>query len=328
MIGLGLFAVGMAMSAFFSGSETGLYRVSRTRLVLDGLSGSLPARGVVWLLNHPPVFVATTLIGNNLANYLVSAALVYTAATALGPGTRGEWLVPMLMTPVVFVFGELLPKSLFFRAPYRLVSLIRPALLGAAVLFAPLAGLLGALGWLLQRVTGETPFRLRLMMGRGELDRVFRDGHEAGLLTSGQRMLAGGLFEIGQRPAISFGVPVDRLAIVDAPVVRDSAVAQARRSNHPIVLVRRGGSVVGFLWYADLVSIHAEDRPPVRPILRVRSGDNHLKVLLRMYDAGGEVALVLGDRSGKTVKKGGRGTPSDPVVGVVTRRQLIQPLMK
>ena len=58
------------LSAFFSGSETGLYRVSRTRLVLDGLAGSRAARGIVWLLNHPSIFVATTLVGNNLANYV------------------------------------------------------------------------------------------------------------------------------------------------------------------------------------------------------------------------------------------------------------------
>ena len=40
-----LFLLGLLLSAFFSGSETGLYRVSRTRLVLDGLSGSHAARG-------------------------------------------------------------------------------------------------------------------------------------------------------------------------------------------------------------------------------------------------------------------------------------------
>ena len=63
-----LFLVGLMLSAFFSGSETGLYRVSRMRLVLDGLSGSRTARGIIWLLNHPEIFIATTLVGNNLAN--------------------------------------------------------------------------------------------------------------------------------------------------------------------------------------------------------------------------------------------------------------------
>ena len=112
-----LFLVGLFLSAFFSGTETGLYRVSRTRLVLDGLSGSRAARGIVWLLNHPAIFVATALVGNNLANYLTSLAVVMAGAAWFGAGSAAELLGPMLMTPLVFVLGELLPKYLFFTLP-------------------------------------------------------------------------------------------------------------------------------------------------------------------------------------------------------------------
>ncbi|WP_372899678.1 CNNM domain-containing protein, partial [Stieleria sp.] len=200
-----LFLVGLMLSAFFSGSETGLYRVSRTRLVLDGLSGSWAARGIVWLLNHPAIFVATTLVGNNLANYLTSLAVVMAVAVWFHSSETAELLGPMLMTPVVFVFGESLPKYLFFHAPHRLLTAARPFLLAAAVLFAPVSLLLGLLGRGLQQLTGQTPFRVRLAMARGELDQVLRDGHEAGILAAGQRSLAQRLFEVGNQSAISFG---------------------------------------------------------------------------------------------------------------------------
>ena len=84
MLAVGVFLVGLMLSAFFSGSETGLYRVSRTRLVLDGLSGSFAGRGLVWMINHPAIFVATTLVGNNLANYLTSLAIVTPSLHSLG----------------------------------------------------------------------------------------------------------------------------------------------------------------------------------------------------------------------------------------------------
>src|SRR6056297_1942004 len=218
MIAIALFVIGLMLSAFFSGSETGLYRVSRTRLILDGLSGSAAARGIVWLLNHPAIFVATTLVGNNLANYFTSFAVVMAMAVWFGAGTSAELIGPMLMTPVVFVLGELLPKYLFYHAPYRLITATRPLLLGATVLFAPISLVLGLLGRGLQQVTGQTPFRLRLAMARGELDQLLRHGHEAGILAAGQRSLAIQLFEVGNQPAISFGVPTDRLAVVDTPV--------------------------------------------------------------------------------------------------------------
>lgn len=307
-----LFLVGMLLSAFFSGSETGLYRVSRTRLVLDGLSGSRAAKGIVWLLNHPAIFVATTLVGNNLANYVTSFAVVLGVATLFGAGTSADLIGPMLMTPIVFVFGELLPKYLFYHAPYRLITATRPLLLGAAVLFAPISMVLGLLGQVLQRITGQTPFRLRLAMARGELDQVLRHGHEVGILAAGQRSLAQRLFELGNQSAISFGVADDRLAVVEAPVDVDEARRNARRQNHPIVLVQQSGKVIGFLWYADLCV--REPKVELNPVIRGHVSDRHLQVLLRLYDAGSDVA-VLFDELG-TAKS------------VVTRRQLLQPLIK
>ncbi|MDA8744180.1 CNNM domain-containing protein [Rubripirellula amarantea] len=307
-----LFVIGMMLSAFFSGSETGMYRVSRTRLVLDGLSGSRAAQGVIWLLNHPEIFVATALVGNNLANYVTSLSIVMGVAAVFGEESSAELLGTVLMTPFVFVLGELLPKYLFYHAPYLLINRTRPFLLAAAVVFAPVSLLLGLLGRVLQRFTGQTPFRLRLAMARGELDQVLRDGHEAGILAAGQRSLAQQLFEVGNQSAVSFGVPADRLATVDAPIDVDEARHQARRRNHPIVLVRRSRRIVGAIWYADLCV-----RDPVieiKPVIRGRTTDRHLQILLRLYDTGSDVA-VLFDEAGE-------------VRCVVTRRQLLQPLIK
>lgn len=306
-----LFVIGLMLSAFFSGSETGLYRVSRTRLVLDGLSGSLAGRGLVWLLNHPTIFVATTLVGNNLANYLTSFAIVMFVVKAMGGGASVELGLTVLMTPFVFVFGELLPKHLFYQAPYRLLRATRWMLLTATALFAPVSSLLALLGNALQALTGETPFRLRLTMARGDLDQVLRDGHEAGILAAGQRRLARNIFEIGNQPAVQFGVRPDRLAVVNSPFDVAQARYQARRCNHPIILVRRRGRIVGFYRFADLIG--KEVLPEHLPVVRGTVQDRHLGVLLRLYDANSDVA-VLYDTTGN-------------LASVVTRRQLLQPLM-
>ena len=76
-----LLLLGLLLSAFFSGSETGFYRVTRVRLVLDGRDGDFISRRLLWLTNNPSVFVATTLVGNNLANYLTSFAIVLASQT-------------------------------------------------------------------------------------------------------------------------------------------------------------------------------------------------------------------------------------------------------
>ena len=68
--------LGLLLSALFSGAETGFYRAMRLRLVLDAMGGDSVARGLLFLANHPSLFVATALVGNSLANYLVTLAAV------------------------------------------------------------------------------------------------------------------------------------------------------------------------------------------------------------------------------------------------------------
>ena len=307
-----LFLIGLTLSAFFSGSETGLYRVSRTRLVLDGLDGSWAAKAVVWLINRPTIFVATALVGNNVANYLTSFSIVMVMASLLGDGAMGELIGPILMTPFVFVLGELLPKYFFFQAPYRLLTAIRPALLFATVVFLPISLVLGLLGQFLSWATGETPFKLRLSMARGDMDRLLKAGHEAGILGASQHSLAQNVFEIGKLSAISFGVPIDRLAIVDWPVDAAHAVHQARRRNHPLVLVRQAGKIIGYLQYSDLCVRDAQ--PTIKPVIRGKVSDRQLPLLLKLYDARSDVALLFDERG--------------ELRSLVTRRQLLQPLIK
>lgn len=307
-----LFLCGLVMSAFFSGSETGLYRVSRTRLVLDSLGGSRSARAMIWLLNRPAIYVATALVGNNLANFLTSFSIVLAIGSLFGDSSAAELIGPMLMTPIVFVFGELLPKYWFFQAPYRLLDIVRPMLLLATILFLPVSLLLTALATALSALTGQTPFRLRVVMARGELTQLLRAGEEAGILHSGQSSLAGQLFDVGNELAISFAVPLGRLASVQLPLDCEATTAAARRQNHPIILVRREDRIVGYLRYSEVAT--GEEDPQVRPVIRVGLTDRHLTTLLKLYDAASEVALLCDEN----------GEPRS----VVTRRQLLQPMYK
>lgn len=307
-----LFFFGVVLSAFFSGSETGMYRVSRTRLVLDSLDGSRKARAMIWILNRPVLFVATALVGNNLANFLTSFAIVMAIGSLFSHSSAAELIGPILMTPFVFVFGELLPKHWFFQAPYRLLKLVQPMILLATVLFLPVSILLGMLALALGALTGQTPFKMRVAMARGELAQLFRAGEEAGILHSGQRSLAGQLFDVGNELAVSFAVPLDRLATVDLPIDKKATAAAARRQNHPIVLVRRKKRVVGYLRYSELAT--GNGHVEIRPVIRVSLSDRHLPTLLKLYDAASEVALLCDDNG--------------DVRSVVTRRQLLQTMNK
>jgi putative hemolysin len=171
----------------------------------------------------------------------------------------------------------------------------------------PVSLVLGLLGNLLRLITGETPIRLRLSMQRAELEQVLRQGHEAGVLAAGQRRLAKNIFEIGNQPAIRFGVALDRMAITQEPVSMESAKKEAHRKGQSIILVRRRKKIIGFLRFAEL---QIDARVAVEPIVRCSQDESHLAVLYRLYDTGTHVAALV-DAAGRTQ-------------AIVTRRQLLR----
>jgi putative hemolysin len=190
---LALLCIGIVLSAFFSGIETGFYRVTRVRLVLDGRDGDWISRSLLWFTNNPSIFVATTLVGNNIANYLTSFAIVL-ASQVMFPEAGVEILFSVLFVPVVFLYGELIPKAAFKDSPNTLIRKAGPLFLVFAIIFSPIALALWAFARILQKLVGETPLRVQFTMLRHSLLNIFQQGELAGLLTENQRSLTQKLF--------------------------------------------------------------------------------------------------------------------------------------
>ena len=312
-----MWLVGIFLSAFFSGTETGFFRVTRVRLMLDGLGGDPFARALLWLTNNPALFVATTLIGNNLANYITSLAVVLGAESFSEESHLVQLLAPIVLAPLVFVYGELLPKSLFYDAPNLLLRRSGPLFLLCAILFAPFAALLWAMGRLLQWLLGESPERLRLTLARRELARVLEEGHEAGILWPSQRSLAQGLFAVASQPVTRFCVPAARMTAVRLGMPKAEVLRLARRHRVaavPVEEVAGRRRTVGYVRVVDLCLDKQDSLNSIRPLLEIPETETHIAALIRMQSANELMAKVV-DQQGQTV-------------GLVTAQRLTEPLFR
>jgi CBS domain containing-hemolysin-like protein len=311
-----LLSAGIFFSAFFSGCETGFYRATRVRLVLDALGGSRTAKGLLWMINRPSIFVATTLIGNNLANYATSAAIVIGAERLFHGSSLANVLAPLVLAPLVFVYGELLPKNLFFHAPNRLLLAGGPLFIVCAVLFLPLSLVVWALNKGLQTILGESPQRVRLTLARQELQQVLSDGHQAGLLRPAQQNLAQSLFSMAEQKAIDSAVPAGRVARISHGMSKADVLRQARRqriSAYPVEGPDR--SLIGYLRVVDLYLQEAPDIDDLRPLIEIPDDENHLSALMRLQAAGESMGRIVDAHSGETI-------------AVVTTRQLSDSLFR
>jgi CBS domain containing-hemolysin-like protein len=311
-----LFFTGVLLSAFFSGSETGFYRVTRVRLALDGLTGDPVSRALLWVVNNPALFVATTLIGNNLANYLVSFAIVWGTQLLMGGHHPvAEIAAPIVVAPLVFVYGELLPKNLFYLAPNRLLRGGGPLFLLFGVLFAPISATLWLLGRVLQRFVGEAPESVRMQLARQELRELLDEGHQMGILQPEQRQMAQAVFDCGSESVARYCVPASRMSGVKRTDSPAQLMRLARRQRVSELLVYEDGRRLA--GYVRVIDVYLqEDRWPgaIQPLPRIRQSESHMAAVMMLQKSRHALAEVV-NREGLSV-------------GIVTQRRLAAPFCR
>ena len=314
---IAMLVFGVLLSAFFSGSETGFYRVARMRLVMDALGGDSIARGLLWLTNNPSLFVATTLIGNNVANYMTSLAIVLLTVAYYGDDTyAAEIIAPVLFSPLVFAYGELLPKNLFFHAPNKLLRLGGPLFLFFTVIFAPISAILWTLGRGLQWLIGEAPTHVRLTVARKELQRAFQQGQEEGILMPFQRELAQSLLVTAGKSVMDFATRPERVATVRLGSKKSDVLRLARRHRTAAVPVTEetGRELAGYVRIVDLYLDDSDRVENVRPLMTITELETHSAALIHMQSEKETLAKVV-DEQGNTV-------------GLLSARRLTEPLFR
>lgn len=284
-IALILVAAGVALSAFFSGSETGFYRVTRVRLAIDAKRGGFVARALHWLVSKASLVVATVLIGNNIANYLVSFGLVLLSHQILAADSELESLLPVLMTPVLFIYGELLPKYLYYQVPYRLLQWGAPLMLVCTLLFLPVSIFVLLLDAVWRWLLGAQANPRASTLERQELQRVLVEGQEAGVVLPIQREIAQNLFTFGGRPIRQFAQPLQALASVPENATREEVLQRSQATGQNIVGVfhANGKQLVGCYVVAELLLRGPTAELQPQPICQALATESNIQVLTRMH---------------------------------------------
>ncbi len=299
-----LMAVGLLLSGVYSGSETGFYRVTRVRLAIEALAGSWLSRALLWLSHQPSLFVATTLVGNNVANYVTSLAVVM-ASQQMVPegGIAVDLLGPIVIAPVIFLLGELLPKHLFLAAPNRLLKRCAPFLLVCTCVFAPLTLVLWGFSRLLQLLSGSSPQELRFKLARRELAELLTEGHEAGILRPAQQSLAQSMLAVAGLPVKRFAAPTGRVARATTTMSKSDVLRIAQRHQRtllPVEDTRNGRRLVGYLRMMDLYLDKSPQLPPPKPLVVLQEDQSWLSALRLLRQTEDALGHVV-DRQGNTV---------------------------
>lgn len=139
----GFLVVLIVLSAFFSSSETGLVALNRYRLRHHVKGGHRGAKLAQSLLAKPDRMFGLILLGNNLVNIMAASIATVIALRLLGES--GVWVSTVVLTFIVLIFAELMPKTLAAMHPQRIAY-------PASLVLAPLLKLLYPLVWLINLI--------------------------------------------------------------------------------------------------------------------------------------------------------------------------------
>jgi CBS domain containing-hemolysin-like protein len=187
-IWLGLALLGIVGSALFSGLETGVYSLNRVRLHLLAQRSDSSAAILAPMIRRPNRMLGTLLYGNNIANYLAS----YAIAVLLAAQGFGDWAQVLInatiLTPLLFVFGEVLPKDLFANFSDRLTYPFARMLylLQGLLMLTGLVPLIDLISRLIGRVLSAAPLSSAAFHPRVTINQLFKEGLGRGVLSAQQ----------------------------------------------------------------------------------------------------------------------------------------------
>lgn len=147
----------LILKGFFSGSEIAMVNSDKLKLRHQAKMGNKGARLVLKLFKKPDVILGTTLVGTNIATVIISTlgALVFIELF----GSTGDLLSVLVLSPVLLIFGEVVPKSVFQQKADTLVSFLIYILRFFSYLFYPLIIIFSTVARFATKIVGggETP---------------------------------------------------------------------------------------------------------------------------------------------------------------------------
>lgn len=243
-------------SAFFSGAEIAIITSNRLRMHHLAREGSRAAALVEGFLESPRKMVTTTLLGTNFFN-VAAAAVVTGLFTALAPG-REALLSTLLVTPLLLVFGEIIPKTVFRQYADGICLRIAPVLQLMKRVLAPLVWLADESASILLRFTGSGLGRQGAFVTRQELMLLLGEGERLGLLRSEEWQMIHRAFGFSEMQVESIMVPlVDVLALEEHTTISTALPLITEHGHSRIPVYRdRIDNIVGLLYVFDLLDIH------------------------------------------------------------------------
>jgi putative hemolysin len=288
--------------AFFSGAEIALIAADKVRLRHRGESGGRGGRAILRYLEEPSELISTALTGTSICVVLSSvvATLVFLPRF---PG-EAELLSLAVITPLVLIFGEIIPKSIFQTYADRLAPSAIVLLWVFRVVFYPVVEVGSWLSTVFLRILGLDR-ESKALMSREELGLLLRlpdTGAGVDRITADERQMVSRIFALKDTTVVDVMLPLSEVTALPADATLEEVAQEIAEKQHTrIPLYReRVDQIIGVVHAFDVLRAKGGEKvcDLCRPAIFVPESAQAFETLVRLQREGQGIAVVVDEYGG------------------------------
>ncbi len=244
----------IVLSAFFSGSETALTAASRGKLKTQAEKGSKGAERALKITEDNERLIGAVLLGNNMVNILATS--LATALFTRAFGESGVALATLVMTVLVLIFAEVLPKTYAISNAERAASMVSAPITLIVRLFSPVVTFVRFLVRGVLRLFGVRIDPDSLIMSvREEIAGALQLGHSEGIVEKEDRDRILGALDLGDRTVEEIMLHRSQIEMIDADLPAREVLELCLNSAHTRLPIFREQqeNIVGVMHVKDLL---------------------------------------------------------------------------
>jgi len=293
----------LVATMFFSAAEMAFIAANRPRLRHLAEQGSATAAAYLEAFRHPERVLSTAMMGVTVAHIVAASATTWSLLPTLGG--LAPVVVTLILTPVMLVFGEIIPKAVARAWATSLILRLYRPLLWTSVVLMPFVAFANLVVGLTLRLYGVRQADTRAFVSREELKALLQMEPGEAEVTTQEAELIDNIFDLGDTTVREVMVPLVEVAMLPDSASPQDAIAliQERGFSRLPIYRQRETNIVGIVAAMDLLSRGAEaatldelKRPPYYVPETKRIDD----LLREMQRSRAHMAVVVDEYGGST----------------------------
>jgi CBS domain containing-hemolysin-like protein len=238
---LSAMAVLLLLKGFFSGSEIALVSADKIQMRHRAREGEKGARLLLRMFRRPDRLLTTTLVGTNIATVALTTFGTLMMVELLGP--QGEFYAFLVFTPILLIFGEIVPKSIYQQKAESLAPLIVFPLKAVSWLFFPIIFLFSQIARLAARMAGAGKASHSVFLTREQLRAVVEMTERRFDLSAFKHGRIRRAIRFGDTPASEVMIPLRDATFFDLQGSTDELLQLVQKIGYRSIPVYEGDTV-------------------------------------------------------------------------------------